>query len=224
VSAAPAPAPLALTSLYFGALAALGADEEPAAPCEVVAAPEEVVLDPAPGAVLVAPAADAPPAAGVAAVDRFVPELRCVGEAVDLLLRFLTGDEAVSGVSDVVPREDDVVLVERFVVVVAEGWRFAATFWIFFAEPLVFDTALVDLVVAKPVVAGLVAAGAAFAALGVAVLVVVVLDVVGAALAELVVVEPDGDAACCWATQVSYELIRDHSVQCAVLISAPWSS
>jgi hypothetical protein len=190
--------------LYFGVPAGSGVDEGASLPCEVGTAPEEVVLDPAAGAVLVPPA----DAVGVAAVDRFVAVLRFAGKAVDLP-RFSACDELTLGVLDVVgPREEELVVIAVFVgepfVVVAELCGFAADLWVFVAELLVFGAALVVLVVAGLVVAaGAAAAGPLVAVLVVLVLVVLVPEVGGAVLTELVVVEFDGDPACCWATQVS---------------------
>lgn len=230
VSATPPPTPLSLTSSNFGVPAGLGVELAASSACGFAAAPDEDALDAAAGALLL-PAADAPPVVGSAAVDRFVAVLRFAGQAVDLP-RVPPCDEPELGVLDVLDsREEEPVVVAAVLVlvagpplVVAELWVFAAGLSVLIAEPLVFEAERVVLV-AGLVVAGLVAAGAAAAGLVVAVPVVVVLVPVGAALAELVVGAVDGDVpCCCCATQVSYELIRDHSVQCAVLTSSPCSS
>jgi hypothetical protein len=185
--------------LNFGVAAGLGVDDGASPPCAVVAAPAGDAPDAADGAVPVL-SADASPAVvvGVAAADRFVAVPCFADGAVDVPC----GEAASFDVSDDVPREEGLVVVD-VLVLVAERSVFVAGLVAFGAEPFVFGADFVVLVavlvglVAGLVLAGPEAAGLVAPGLVVAVLVVVVLVAEGVGLAELVGGGLDGDPACC---------------------------
>jgi hypothetical protein len=196
--------------LYFGASAGLWVGDGAPLPCAVVAPPaeEEDAFD----------AVSVPPAA--AAGWRFaVPCL--VDVAVPLF--FACDEPAFFDVLDAVPSEEGRLVADELllVVLVAEPLVLVAAlvvFVVFGAEPLAF---VAGLVVAGLVAAGVVAAGAEVAGAEVAALVGVWLVVVVVVVVEVWSEESDDDPECCCETQVWYELIRDHSVQCAVVIRSP---
>ena len=158
--------------------------------------------------------AGAPSPPGAAATASLVVVLCLVDEPVDGVLSSVD-DEVVP--CDVLP--DEGVLVEGPVVgeVLVEE-LLGGECWD--AGLLVVDGRFVVVLV----VDGLVAVGLVAAEFVVEGLVVAPLDGAGVAVAAAVLVGVGvavGCPACCCAFHVSYELIRDHSVQCAVSRSSP---